>query len=586
MLNHTQDIRPMKKLILCSLLIISGNVYAQSDSDLLKRFNSLDSMVEEVSENHPEQVMSFLNEELQIANTLRNDSLQFVARQSKVKVLSILGMFDQSLQLAYTLLHELEQRKNDTRTGDVLYEIGSRYFQMDDHIKSLDYYQRSKQAFIQSKRYDDTIRVNFEIGLALVGTGKSAEGFAILQHDLEVAKQRNDEDLIIVGIDNISNCYYEIDDYEKSLLYQKELLRYPYVNNTLNGKAAVNQRMAELYVALKQWDKAQECVTHAIQYATEMGSNDWLFDCYKNQAAIYEATGKYKDALHFHQLYLELKDSVYKQNYDSKMSAMANLYELDHKENTIRELETVQLLNQAKIQRLYLVIAVLILLVLLVVLYINDRKNKLEKALRQQFSKQLIQSQEEERFRISKELHDSVGQNILFIKNQIQKSAVETNPRLMQSVDIALEEVRNISKNLYPNQLEQYGLSSAVDGLCDKIKESTNLFVSSDFQLPDEKLSKETKINCYRIIQECVNNTLKHAKATAIRITGELTGNQIRLIVQDNGSGFEKSQLHINANRSFGLLNLEERVRILHGKFELETAPGKGTKSLFLIPVY
>jgi len=134
--------------------------------------------------------------------------------------------------------------------------------------------------------------------------------------------------------------------------------------------------------------------------------------------------------------------------------------------------------------------------------------------------------------------------------------------------------------------LDQYGLSSAIEGLCDKIKESTNLFVSSDLQLPDEKLSKETKINCYRIIQECVNNTLKHAKASAIRITGELLGNQIQLVVQDNGSGFEKNLLHLKANRSFGLLNLQERVRILDGKFELETEPGKGTKSLFLIPLY
>ncbi|MBK8685652.1 MAG: hypothetical protein IPN26_12010 [Bacteroidetes bacterium] len=76
---------------------------------------------------------------------------------------------------------------------------------------------------------------------------------------------------------------------------------------------------------------------------------------------------------------------------------------------------------------------------------------------------------------MSKELHDSVGQNLLFIKNQIYKLLPERNPLLNQSVDLALEEVRNISKDLYPNQLEQYGLISAVENLCDKVKESTNL---------------------------------------------------------------------------------------------------------------
>jgi signal transduction histidine kinase len=230
-------------------------------------------------------------------------------------------------------------------------------------------------------------------------------------------------------------------------------------------------------------------------------------------------------------------------------------------------------------------VAALVLLIIVIVLLINHRKNKLEKTLWEQFSAQLIQAQETERQRISKELHDSVGQNILFIKSQIHKHFADSNPSLSQSVDNALEEVRSISKDLYPNQLDQYGLISAIDDLCEKIKESTTIFVSSDVQLPEVNLSKETQINCFRIVQECVNNSIKHAKATAIRITGELAGGNFVLIVQDNGVGFEIERVQAKVHRSFGLLNLQERIRLLKGKFDLESAPGRGTKSIFTIPI-
>lgn len=182
-------------------------------------------------------------------------------------------------------------------------------------------------------------------------------------------------------------------------------------------------------------------------------------------------------------------------------------------------------------------------------------------------------------------LHDSVGQNILFIKNYIHKHGLNT-PQLDQSIDQSLEEVRNISKDLYPNQLNQYGLGTAVEALCDKVRESTNVFVSSDIQLPeDQMVSKELKINLYRIIQECISNSIKHAAATSIRITGQMIQDRFHLMVQDNGRGFDAELLHNKAATSFGLLNMQERARILSGIFKIESTPGHGTKNQIIVPI-
>jgi signal transduction histidine kinase len=577
----------MKKCFLLLLILFSSASFSQSIEQQRKRFEELDSLIDKWKENKPAEAIVYSNEQIKIAESLKEDAMIYTATDQHSHLINSLGMFDESLKLLYKLLQRFDKKPDYKNIGVIQYNIGEVYFQMRDFKNCYDFFCRSKQSFIRLKRFNDTIRVNLEIGLALAGLGKHNEGIELIKQNIEAAKKLNNIDFVVNGIDDLANCYAELDDWENALKAELEIFNYPEAIESNEMKAAMNQHLAEMYVNLKQYSKAQQYVTEAIKYATDMGSNDWLFECYKNQSAIFEANKDYKNALLYHTKYLNTKDSVYKSNYDTKMSVMANLYELEHKQNEIKNLANENELASTKIQRLYLIIAALVLLIIIVFLFINHRKNRIEKILREKFSAQLIQTQENERQRISKELHDSVGQNILFIKNQIHKFLQDGNPALSKSVDSVLEEVRNISKDLYPNQLEQYGLLSAVDALCEKVKESTNVFISADLQLPDEKLlSRETKINCYRIIQECISNTLKHAAASAIRITSEFAEGKIQLIIQDNGRGFEQHILSAKAQHSFGMLNIQERVRILNGKFELETSPGNGTKSVFLIPVF
>jgi signal transduction histidine kinase len=572
------------KFFLFSFLLIVSTI-ARADKPKLS-FNELDSLIFRSYNEKPAYAMRYSIQQLKMAIESQNDSLIYIATDRQAHILDELGMFDETLKLLYSLLKRFEKKKNNKRIGEIMYNIGSTYFQMRDHKRAYDFFIRCKNEYIKSKRYDDTVIVNFEIGLELAGLGKLNDGIELIKKNLAIARSMKNEEVIVTGLDDLSNCYMEAKDYKNAYLYQKEILQYDYCKREALLKTALYQHLAEILINLKKYDEAQWYLTEATKLATDAGSNDWLFECYKNQSTMDEAKGSYKSALYYYQKFNNTKDSVYKNNYDTKMSAMANLYELEHKQNEIENLAMDKELSATKIQRLYLIIAALILLIIIIVLVINHRKNKTEKILREKFSTQLIQTQEDERRRISKDLHDSVGQNILFIKNQIHKLLLDANPILTKSVDSVLEEVRNISKDLYPNQLEQYGLLSAIDALCEKVKESTPVFISTDLQLPEEKfLTKETKINCYRIIQECISNSLKHAAASAIRITSEFSEGKIQLIIQDNGNGFEQNILSIKANRSFGMLNIQERIRIMKGSFKLESELGKGTKSIFEIPI-
>jgi signal transduction histidine kinase len=559
--------------------------FDSSDAQDLRSYYRLDSIVNADLESKPGRVVEDAKELVKVANQTGIDSLIFSALMTQAQVFNNLGMFDASQKAIYDLLPKYEKEKRYNFLQPLYFNLGQMSFQMQDHDKAMAYYIKSKKAAILARHFTDTIRINSEIGLEMIAAEKIREGIRLCQQSVELAKKNGDEEIIVYTLDNLSNSYAHIEDFEKSLIYQKEMLKYRFVEENLSNKTAIHQHLGEILIGLRRYDEAQPYVTKAIQFAKEMGSNDWLFDCYKNQSAIYEAKGNWKNALHYHKLYLETKDSVYRDDYANKMSAMSGYYELNEKNEAIRELGYKTHLAQEKIKQLYAWIVALISFIIAILFYINHRKNKREKELRQQFSKQQIQSIEDERQNIAKMLHDSVGQNILFIKNYIHKHGLNT-PQLDQSIDQSLEEVRNISKDLYPNQLNQYGLGTAVEALCDKVRESTNVFVSSDIQLPgDQMVSKEIKINLYRIIQECISNSIKHAAATSIRITGEIVQGRFHLLVQDNGRGFDPEQLHNKAAKSFGLLNMQERARILSGIFKIESTPGHGTKNQIIVPI-
>lgn len=552
----------------------------------LREYYRLDSIVNEDLESKPARVVEEAKELVKAAHQTGIDSLIFSALMTQAQVFNNLGMFDASQKAVFDLLPKYEKEKRYNFLQPLYFNLGQMSFQMQDHEKAIGYFIKSKKAAIQAGHFKDTIRINSEIGIELVGTGKTKKGILLCQQSVELAKKNGDEEIIVYTLDNLSNCYAHIGDFEKSLFYQKAMLNYSFVEKNLSNKTAIHQHLGEILIGLKRYDEAQPYVTKAITFAKEMGSNDWLFDCYKNQSAICEAKGEWKDALHYHKLYLATKDSVYQTDYADKMSAMSGYYELNEKKEAIRELEFETNLAHEKIKQLYAWIIALISLIIAILFYINHRKNKREKELRQQFSTQQIKFIEDERQNIAKMLHDSIGQNILFIKNYIHKHGLNTD-QLDQSIDQSLEEVRNISKDLYPNQLNQYGLSTAVESLCDKVRESTHLFVSSDIQLPREQMvSQDVKINLYRIIQECINNTLKHAAATTIRITGELIQDKFYLQVQDNGKGFDFDVVQKKANTSFGILNIQERARILNGSFKVESQPGHGTKSVVVVPLF
>ncbi|HEY0427187.1 MAG TPA: two-component regulator propeller domain-containing protein [Pyrinomonadaceae bacterium] len=224
----------------------------------------------------------------------------------------------------------------------------------------------------------------------------------------------------------------------------------------------------------------------------------------------------------------------------------------------------------------------------MIVLVFNLRIKNLKKmhAAQEEFSRKLIDSQESERQRIASELHDGLGQDLLIIKNwaliglKNGKDSSKQLGEISETASLAIDEVREIAYNLRPFHLDELGLTKAVESMLDRISKSSTIDFARKIDSIDGFFPKDAEINFYRIVQECVNNIVKHSKATAASVEIERTfDGSIRLSIWDNGKGFETNEAALARARQsgFGLAGINERARILGGKLVINSAPDDGT---------
>jgi signal transduction histidine kinase len=220
----------------------------------------------------------------------------------------------------------------------------------------------------------------------------------------------------------------------------------------------------------------------------------------------------------------------------------------------------------------------------------EQKIQKLEDEKKLMAAQSILVGQEKERERIARELHDGIG--VLLSTASIHFSSVESKTDKETSEMIkkankllkdASKEVRQISHNMMPGVLSKFGLQEAIEDLFEDVEEAGDMQTDLDIALGDERLAENTEIMIYRIVQEMLNNTLKHAQASAVSMS--LTKQNDKLIIEykDNGVGFDETKLPKNKN--LGLLGIRTRAEYLGGSVEMKSEPGKGVYYRITIPL-
>ncbi len=217
---------------------------------------------------------------------------------------------------------------------------------------------------------------------------------------------------------------------------------------------------------------------------------------------------------------------------------------------------------------------------------LEDRLKKLGNYLQEQI--------EEERNRIASELHDSIGQGLLLIKLRIQKleqklSNVSGDNEITELDNVlqeTIKELKTIIYNLRPKILDELGLGPAITSLVHLVSEQSGIKGSLNIHNLNDRLDKKIELFMFRLAQETLNNIMKHSHADEFNLIVQDNLNNLRLIVSDNGAGFDlNSVINQQDLGGFGLLNMKERVESFGGEIKIDSTPGEGTVVMATIPI-
>jgi PAS domain S-box-containing protein len=210
----------------------------------------------------------------------------------------------------------------------------------------------------------------------------------------------------------------------------------------------------------------------------------------------------------------------------------------------------------------------------------------------EEFARRLLTAQERERKRLAAELHDSLGQNLSIIKNRadfaLQISGLPSNTSnhlegIRRAAVEAIAETRNLAHNLRPPHIEQIGLTESLRGLLIEVSKSSTIHFEQRLEKVDDVFQEEAATSVYRILQEALNNLVKHSQAHQVIVTLERDVRSVRLRIADDGIGFDSQ--HARSRGGLGLSSINERARMLGGSLKLESASGKGTELIIDLPI-
>jgi signal transduction histidine kinase len=335
-----------------------------------------------------------------------------------------------------------------------------------------------------------------------------------------------------------------------------------------------------LFGAMQDERKMQQAYRQAFRCADSCQISKYNLYATEMMRNTYQRMGNYEMAFRYFTVYDSLNTIYNADGYKVKLQELEVEFETHKKEQAI-ELNQKTIVGNRRL--IALLIAAIVALVLIIALYITlQRRKKLEKEKQQSqlFTTQLLNNIEQERKRIATDLHDSVNNELLLVKSGLQKN---TPGETASKIDALLNHVRAISRNLHPVLFEDLGLQDSIEQLVERVQEHNRFILNAEIDY-HRGLGSADELQLYRIIQEAVSNIIKYAKAGAAIITLEERKERLVVVIKDNGKGFHVAET-LNSKDAFGLHNIIERSKAIHGKASI-VSNAQGTTITIEIPLH
>ncbi|GGI56417.1 tetratricopeptide repeat-containing sensor histidine kinase [Winogradskyella haliclonae] len=378
--------------------------------------------------------------------------------------------------------------------------------------------------------------------------------------------------------------YSILDSLEKATQILKKIQANPERYTKGYFEDAYNKSLGYYYLAKKEYSKSLEYAKKHYDFQIKNRSVEQKKSAHTLLYKVYQQMGNSKSALYHYEQATVINDSLMAIKRSNALSYYQTLYETEKRDAKIARKESeIEILNhENRDKQRWIIFGGLSLLAIFTIIYLS-RIRKFEhkkQKLQNKFSQNLINAQENERGRIARELHDSVGQKLMLLSKSMKYVGDENTKTLAKDT---LEEVRSISRGLHPSNLERLGLTESIKVLVYNINATTDLFFSEDIENIDGTVSKNVELHVYRIIQETLSNIVRHSEAKAVKIKIKKPKGEIDITVSDNGKGFDFQTKY--KDMSLGLKTLKERAKIIGAKLYFDSQDNNGTIMQLNIPI-
>lgn len=582
--------------------------------------------------------LKYYRKSLEIRQNAR-DTISIVSSYRNIMSISKLkGNYFEAIEtgkLALNLLSKKEKEPNaQIEKARVLNNMSALYLKIRDLNEAMNSALVGKKIFSSYDDKEGLASIYITLGNIYERQKEFNKALSNFQEAIKIHTQSNNERELAKAYNSLGNIYYSVLDFNRALESYRLCLNLRTKNGFDDDVPGALFNMGNIFESLGQHDSALKYLNESLRLNYASGNVEGRYETHRSISEVLNSQQKHQEAIfHLRNAYLlshksralpeklillKLLGSTYKE-LGKQDSALFFFEAYDHLNDTLNEVlrRSIELESEIKgkesqlelskeknrLQMLIIIgmsIILLFAIALSILIYRSSRDRRGIRKLQEIIKEQeliamdaMLEGQENERKRLSRELHDTIG-SILAAAKYAFKSMEESLEKLVAEnksqyykintmLDEAMETVRRISHDMATGIILENGIEGALTQLCGRLEVTGKFKITLTVFGFNDKVDPIVELELYRIVQESLANTLKHANARNVSI--QLTKGQtnINLIVEDDGIGFNPKDL--TKKSGIGLNNMAERVKKLNGKWNIDSGKGKGTTVIVDIPI-
>ncbi len=506
------------------------------------------------------------------------------AHASKGNVIAALENYQKGLDIAYKTADTL-------RATRIINNIATLYSDAKDFERALEYFQ-------QAMRWADWVNDEETLadcanGIALIREQQEnyPEALNLYNQALKIYEKHNIEDRLALVYNNLGIIHKQLNQLDQTIYYYNKALEIATKIDANYIVAALSANMANVYLLQKKYPEAIQANHSAMEKARQIGATAIVIETYGNLMDVYEAMNNYKEAFRYAKRYKQANDSLFTTENAAQLAEMKEKYETEKKEAenlSLKEKNRIKtlLLNEKSLQlknrNLLLLGSLLVLLLTGIVIRLYWSRQKAKNHTMRILA--VKETEKQERLRIAKDLHDDLGAGITkinLIGNLISEHATKDEKTLNYGITIKettkqiAESIKTLVWSLNTQHLNLGEFIPYIRQYSYDFFEELPLKINfkSEIRNSSKEMSSLVFRQLFMTIKECLNNIAKHAEASEVTLLFTEIDNGLCIQIKDNGKGIRKQAIKGN-----GLQNIQNRIKSIQGKIEIQSHPGQGVQ--------